>query len=109
MGFFAASRPPDCAHDGLYPLQSELQGCNFRLFRVALRKQHRCTPVLPVAKGPFVTSLTIKQAAQTKAVSTKTIRRWIADGLLPAERLGPRLIRIRPEDLDSVGRRIPSL
>jgi len=55
-----------------------------------------------------VESLTIKQAAASKAVSTKTIRRWIALGLLPAERLGPRLIRIRAADLEAVGRRIPA-
>jgi excisionase family DNA binding protein len=53
-------------------------------------------------------TLTIKQAAELKAVSTKTIRRWIALGLLPAERLGPRLIRIRHDDLEAVGRRIPA-
>lgn len=52
--------------------------------------------------------LSIAEAAHRKNVSAKTIRRWIADGRLPAERVGPRLIRIHPEDLDAIGRRIPS-
>lgn len=53
-------------------------------------------------------TLTIKEAAADLGVATKTIRRWISQGLLPAERVGPRLIRIRPDDLEALGRRIPS-
>ena len=45
-------------------------------------------------------ALTIAQAADELGVSVKTIRRRIADGSLPAHRLGPRLIRIRRIDLD---------
>jgi len=81
---------------------------NIGSFRVALRKQRRSLPVLLVEKGHPLQTLTIKQAAELKAVSTKTIRRWISLGLLPAERLGPRLIRIRHDDLEAVGRRIPA-
>jgi len=77
-------------------------------FRVALRKQRRSLPVLLVEKGHPLQTITIRQAAELKAVSTKTIRRWIALGLLPAERVGPRLIRISPDDLEAVGRRIPA-
>lgn len=52
----------------------------------------------------------IAEAARHKNVSDKTIRRWIATGVLPAYRVGPRVVRIRPEDLDleNLGRRIPS-
>lgn len=52
--------------------------------------------------------LTIPDAAARKRVSTRTIRRWISSGLLPAYRVGPTLIRIRPEDLDALGERIPA-
>ena len=53
-------------------------------------------------------ALTVAEAARRQAVSTKTIRRWISSGVLPAERVGPKLIRIKPADLDAVGRRIPA-
>ncbi|MGW4333832.1 excisionase family DNA-binding protein [Rhodococcus koreensis] len=46
------------------------------------------------------TALTVQQAADELGVSVITIRRRIADGSLPAHRLGPRLIRIRRADLD---------
>lgn len=52
--------------------------------------------------------VSIAQAAELKNLSTKTIRRLIADGVLPAYRVGPRVIRIRVADLDSLGRRIPA-
>ena len=61
---------------------------------------------MPAEQAPH--DLSIAEAARRKNVSGKTIRRWIAEGRLPAERVGPRLIRIRPEDLDAVGHRIPS-
>jgi excisionase family DNA binding protein len=50
-----------------------------------------------------VTWLTIPQAAESLGVSTDTVRRRIADGTIPATRLGPRLIRIRLSDLSSAG------
>lgn len=51
---------------------------------------------------------TIAEAARRKQVTPRTIRRWIAAGVLPAYRVGPKLIRIKPADLDAVGRRIPA-
>lgn len=53
-------------------------------------------------------SLTIAEAAELRGVSTKTIRRWIAAGLIPAYRVGPHLIRLDPADLDRLDRRIPA-
>lgn len=44
--------------------------------------------------------LTIQQAAEELGVSSKSIRRWIADGRLTARRAGPRLIRIDRSQLD---------
>lgn len=46
----------------------------------------------------------IQQAAQSRQVSEKTIRRYIAAGLIEAERFGPRLIRVNLDSLDSIGR-----
>ena len=52
--------------------------------------------------------LSLEEAAQAMAVSVKTIRRWIADGTLPAYRCGKRAIRIKLEDLEATPRKIPS-
>ena len=52
--------------------------------------------------------LSIQEAAHARGVTTKTVRRWIAQGLVPAYRVGPRLIRIREDDLKNLSRRIPS-
>lgn len=52
--------------------------------------------------------MSIAEAAQHLSVSTKTIRRMIADGRLPAYRVGAQLIRIDPADLDRLLRRIPA-
>jgi excisionase family DNA binding protein len=47
---------------------------------------------------------TIQQAAALLQTSTKTIRRRIADGTLDARRFGPRLIRINPASLETLGK-----
>ena len=52
--------------------------------------------------------LSLEEAAESMAVSTKTIRRWIAAGTLPAYRCGKRAIRIKLEDLEATPRQIPS-
>jgi excisionase family DNA binding protein len=44
----------------------------------------------------------IDAAAAYARVSTKTIRRRIADGSLPAARFGPRLIRVSLNDVDGL-------
>jgi excisionase family DNA binding protein len=46
--------------------------------------------------------MTQKQAAEKIKVTVATVRSMIDRGELPAYRLGPRVVRIRRSDLDSV-------
>ena len=48
--------------------------------------------------------VTIAESAKRKTLSTKTIRRYISQGLIEAERVGPRLIRVNLASLDNLGR-----
>lgn len=50
----------------------------------------------------------IAEAAARTGVYTKTIRRRIAEGALPAYRMGPTLIRLDPRDVDGLLRPIPT-
>jgi excisionase family DNA binding protein len=43
--------------------------------------------------------LTVAEAAETLRVDRSTVRRWIANGDLPAYRVGPRRVRIKRDDL----------
>jgi len=57
------------------------------------------------ASAPIAaTYVSIQAAADILACSTKTIRRKIAAGELPARRIGTRLIRIDAADLANLGR-----
>ena len=49
---------------------------------------------------PYHRLISLTEAADALAVSTKTVRRYIAAGELDAVRLGRRTIRIRVESLD---------
>jgi excisionase family DNA binding protein len=51
---------------------------------------------------------TVAQAAERTGVSTKTIRRRIAEGRLTGYRFGPHLIRLHPAEVDALLRPIPS-
>jgi excisionase family DNA binding protein len=46
--------------------------------------------------------ISIDQASQELQVSPRSVRRYIASGLLKAHRIGPRLIRIDAESLDAM-------
>lgn len=52
--------------------------------------------------------VSIAEAAEYAGVCSKTIRRRIADGTLPGYRLGPRLLRVDLDELDTVMRRVPA-
>ena len=47
--------------------------------------------------------LTIEQAAELLGASKTTIRRLIKHGNLKAYRYGPRMIRIKPSDIERMG------
>ena len=47
--------------------------------------------------------LSIAEACAVYGVHRHTIRRWIAAGILPAVKVGPRLYRIRADDLSRIG------
>jgi len=53
-------------------------------------------------------SMTLAEVASRYNVSSKTIRRRIADGSLPAFRVGPRLIRVDVADVERLFRPIPT-
>jgi excisionase family DNA binding protein len=55
-----------------------------------------------------IKNLTIHQAAEYVGVNPRTIRRWISQGQLPASRVGPRLVRIKADDLEGIVRRMPT-
>ena len=60
---------------------------------------------MPVAQQHYET---IAEAAERLGVHPNTVRRHIAAGHLEAHRLGPRLIRLDPRQVDALLRRIPS-
>lgn len=53
-------------------------------------------------------NLSLKEAAEWYGVSERTLRRRIAEGRLPAYRLGPRTIRVRAEDVEALAKPIPT-
>jgi excisionase family DNA binding protein len=48
----------------------------------------------------------IRQVADFHGVDQETIRRWIAQGQLTAQRVGPRLIRLDRDEVLGLGLRI---
>ncbi|MDQ2852751.1 MAG: helix-turn-helix domain-containing protein [Actinomycetota bacterium] len=50
----------------------------------------------------------LAEAAERTGLSARTIRRRIATGNLPAYRCGPRVLRVKPEDVDKLMVRIPT-
>jgi excisionase family DNA binding protein len=52
--------------------------------------------------------VSLEEAADMLGLSTRTIRRRISDGTIPAYQCGRRAIRIRVDELEAALRRIPS-
>lgn len=50
-------------------------------------------------RGPAY--LTAEDVATLFQVGKPTVYRWVDQGLLPAHRVGPRLLRFAPQDLES--------
>lgn len=46
------------------------------------------------------TLLTVDQLAQWLGISPKTIYGWTYRGLIPFERIGPKMVRFRREEID---------
>lgn len=44
----------------------------------------------------------LPEAAELIGVHYRTVRRWISAGLLPATRVGPKLLKIRVTDLEAL-------
>ncbi len=61
-----------------------------------------------VRKRELPTYVSIEEAAEMMSLSTRTIRRRISDGTIPAYQCGRRSIRIRVDELEAALRRIPS-
>jgi excisionase family DNA binding protein len=45
---------------------------------------------------------TLAEAAERTHVSVRTLRRWIAQGRLNVYRVGPRLLRVDPDDVEAM-------
>ncbi len=52
--------------------------------------------------------VSLDEAAEIMSLSTRTIRRRISDGTIPAYQCGRRAIRIRLDELEAALRRIPT-
>lgn len=57
----------------------------------------------------LIAYLSPQEAAAYVGTSSRTIRRWIASGRLPAKRFGPRTLRVHINDLDALGREVPTV
>lgn len=52
--------------------------------------------------------VSLDEAAEIMSLSTRTIRRRISDGTIPAYQCGRRAIRIRLDELEAALRRVPA-
>jgi excisionase family DNA binding protein len=78
----------------------------------------RCAPISPAGHGqrdsavpkaaPHATRklVSIAEAAAAVEMSTRTIRRYVADGLITGYRIGPRAIRVDLAEIDQLARPI---
>jgi excisionase family DNA binding protein len=59
-------------------------------------------------KKELPTYVSLEEAAEIMSLSSRTIRRRISDGTIPAYQCGRRPIRIRLDELEAALRRVPS-
>ena len=81
-----------------------VRGAAVALSQVTGRKRAMTTP----SQASRRQYESIGDAAGRLGVSTKTVRRWIASGQLAGYRMGPRLLRVDPDDLDRMLTHIPT-
>jgi excisionase family DNA binding protein len=67
------------------------------------------TTVRAAARSDESRWATLDEAATYAKIRKRTLRQWIADGLLPAYRMGPHLIQIDLNDIDRLRTRIPAV
>lgn len=68
--------------------------------------------ISPIAKQPGTVEkahFSLSEAAAYYSVTPLTVRRWIAQGHLPASRVGASAIRIKRADLENLARPIPTV
>lgn len=53
-------------------------------------------------------NVSIQEAADFYGVTTRTVRRWIAEGRLTAYRINARVIRLDADEVENLPRRIPT-
>jgi excisionase family DNA binding protein len=71
------------------------------------QNRHETRPPMPSKTTPNEDErpwLTVADVARRSRVTQRTVRTWIADGLLPASKHGTR-VRIHPDDYDAFARR----
>jgi excisionase family DNA binding protein len=66
------------------------------------------TPVAETDLDTLASWLSVDEFATRAGVATKTVRRWIAAGRLTVVRMGPKLLRIDPNDLHGLTTPSPS-
>lgn len=55
------------------------------------------------------TWMTVAEVAEDTRLSDRGVRKLIADGLLPAHKVGKRALRVRRADVDALFRQVPTV
>lgn len=55
------------------------------------------------------TYLTAAEVADMLGITPKTLRRLVAEGVLPAYRLGPRMLRFKAEEVEAAIKPVPTV
>jgi excisionase family DNA binding protein len=66
-------------------------------------------PKQPLTRTRSLRPASVNDAAEVLGCNPKTIRRYISDGRLTGYRVGPRLVRIDLNEVDSLLRPIPTV